>query len=208
MKLKNALLLGVLILSLLVSTVSGTTYALQATDDTSNAGTIRTGNFDAKVYWSKDLENWQEADETTAIFSNNLWEPSHTQVRYIKIVNNGDFEFNYSLSFGSLNGDLSEVIDVYCGKAPASPFTSFSQLISGTNYVGTMASLQNGVVLEGALLSSNQSSADYVSGEDIFTVALHMQESAGNEYQDKGLENFSITLNATQFALHDQISLD
>ena len=59
------------------------------------------------------------------------------------------------------------------------------------------------------MLPNGSESDEYSVGSEIFTLALHMQEEAGNEYQDKILGSFDLILTATQFtAEHDSFGND
>lgn len=139
------------------------------------------------------------------------WEPGQTHIKYIKIANRGNLSFKYSLNVIS-NGtdeDLGKVIDVYFDSAPSSPLVNFAELKAQIQKIGTLSDTYNSSIKNSVLLPNGSESDEYSVGSEIFTLALHMQEEAGNEYQDKILGSFDLILTATQFtAEHDSFGND
>ena len=200
---KRALLRSALGLFLCFSMLLGTTYAWFTDSVTSSNNIIQTGNLDLEVWWTDDLESgsWKDAAEpgAGAIFNYDKWEPGYTEVRYVKIVNAGSLAFRYMLNIipdGTV-GILADVIDVYYVEDAQQNLTS----LDGLGSVGVLTDvIDQSISTNGVLLPADEQKSGFYSGEMVVAIALHMQESAGNEYQDKSIgDSFSIQLLATQY---------
>ena len=196
---KKSLIMSALSLLLCFMMLLGTTFAW-FTDSISSANNIiKSGNIDVEMYWAEGTEDpssatWQDASRG-AIFNNDKWEPGYTEVRHIKIANEGSLALAYKVSIIA-NGEVSslaDVIDVYYID-PAVQVADRSALANAPK-LGTLTE-----VLE----TLGETGTGYLtSGDnDVITLALKMQESAGNEYQDLSLcdGGFSVQLIATQAA--------
>jgi len=165
-----------------------------------------------------------------AIFNYSLWEPGFTAVRYIRIRNAGQLAFQYQLNIlpkGELVGDtnLMDVIDVYYGKVPeqtqqadgtmlpslnVKDYATFSDYTAalGLQSMGTLSQLNANTAQTWGVMLPTSTKADAAvpsgvtayTGSEEFCVVLHMQESAGNEYQNCAVgEGFQLQLFATQY---------
>ena len=206
---KRALLLSVLSLLLCISMLIGTTYAW-FTDTVTSAGNIITaGNLKVEMYWADGDEDptaaaWNDASKG-AIFNYELWEPGYTQARHIKVANVGNLALKYQMRIlaNGIVSKLADVIDVYYFE-DATQLTRAS--LTEAKKLGTLAEvLKNNTAFEvenGNSLSSKitgELEAGTVNNEDTVTIALKMQESAGNEYQGLSIgTDFSVQLLATQ----------
>ena len=73
-------------------------------DDTVTPGIIPSGSLDVELeYW--DGNAWNVVNNTSHIFTNELWEPGMVEVVYLKVANSGSVPLKYQLS---VNG-FSEV---------------------------------------------------------------------------------------------------
>ena len=196
---KRALLMSALSLLLCVSMLIGSTFAWFTDSVTSAGNIIKSGTLDVEMYWAEgkeapDAANWKDAS-TEAIFDYDLWEPGFVQARHIKIANKGTLALKYQLQIVA-NGevsDLAKVIDVYF----ADPATVADRAMTDMTRVGT---------LEEVLAGMPQNAAGtLLAGENAeVTLALKMQETAGNEYQNKAIgTDFSVILMATQFTYEE-----
>ena len=193
---KRALLMSVVSLIVCFTMLLGTTYAWFTDSVTSAGNIIKSGTLDIEMYWADGKEDpatatWTDAS-TGAIFNNDKWEPGYAEVRHIKIKNEGTLALKYALSIAA-NGEVSklaDVIDVYyadpavqvADRAALAAQTPMSNL---TDALAGMATTANGTLLK--------------DEEVIVTIALKMQETAGNEYQNLSIgSDFSIVLMATQ----------
>ena len=210
---KRALLMSVLSLLLCVSMLIGTTFAWFTDTVTSAGNIIKSGSLDIEMWYSNDNASWANANEGT-IFDYQYWEPGYTEVKYIKIQNVGDLAFKYQMNIiptqlpAADEADLAEVIDVYVFDGTT---TVTRAMIDAATPVGTLADLIANGAAEGYLLpAEGKGSADYNQditaprGELYYCIALKMQESAGNEYQNKTVGNgFKVQLLATQDTWED-----
>ena len=195
---KKALVASLLSLVLCFSMLIGTTFAWFTDSVTSANNIIKSGNLDIEMYWAEGTEDpanvsWTDAS-TGAIFNYDNWEPGYVEVRHIKIANEGSLALKYKVLIQA-NGevsDLADVIDVYYVD-PAIQVADRAALANAPK-LGTLTE-----VLAGLGESGNGTlEADTA---DTITIALKMQETAGNEYQNKSIgTSFSIQLLATQLA--------
>ena len=195
---RNALFTSIISLLLCVSMLVGTTFAWFTDEVTSAGNIIKSGTLDVELYWADgtkavptDAAGWTDASKG-AIFNYTLWEPGYTEVRHIKIANEGTLALKYQLMIRA-NGEVSEladVIDVYFTD-PAEQIADRTALVSATP-VGTLSEVL-------ATMPKSTSGTLLAGKEATVTLALKMQESAGNEYQDLAIgTNFSVVLVATQ----------
>lgn len=193
---KRALLLSALSLLMCVSMLIGSTFAWFTDSVTSGSNIIKSGTLDVEMYWAKGTEapesaNWTDAS-TGAIFNYDLWEPGYTEVRHIKIENKGTLALKYQLSIAA-NGevtDLTDVIDVYY-LDPAQQLGDRAA-IDADMRLGTLTEVLDAI--------STTASGNLEAGQShTITLALKMQESAGNKYQNKSIgTDFSVKLSAIQ----------
>lgn len=188
----------------------GTTFAWFTDEVTSANNIIKAGNLDIGMSWSFDNVNWNdvEGDAATPVLSRDIiWEPGYTAIRYVKVSNLGSLAFKYKMAINPTGtaGDLADVIDVsydvVTGNSAFVAPTADNKQGSLTE-VGSLSDLidANGIVAGGVLLPANELVANYFSGEIIICVAFHMDEFAGNDYQDSSIgTDFGINLYATQY---------
>ena len=195
---KRALLSSVLALFLCFAMLLGTTYAWFTDSVTSAGNIIQSGTLDIEMYWAEGTKDPSAADttwtdaSTGAIFNNDKWEPGYVEVRHIKIANEGTLALKYQIKIVA-NGevsDLADVIDVYYVD-PAQQIADRTDL-TDDNKLGTLTDVLANL--------ANTANGELPAGEnDTITLALKMQESAGNEYQNKSIgSDFSVILMATQ----------
>lgn len=112
---------------------------------------------------------------------------------------------------------LEDVIDVYV--VPAEEYTSFAEIKAAADAIGytpiTIADMINaeGSAMNGILLPEEGKGSDRVTGNVPanaiegsidFCIALHMQEEAGNEYQNLSIsDGFAVQLQATQYTYEE-----
>ncbi len=196
---RKALIASLLTFALCFAMLVGTTFAWFTDSATSANNTIKTGNLDVEMYWADgtqavpavDSEGWINAS-TTAIFDYDNWEPGYVQVRHIKIANNGSLALKYKVLIVA-DGEVSEladVIDVYYAD-PAVQVADRTALNEG-NKLCTLSE-----ALAGLDVSGNGTLEAYTA--DTITIALKMQETAGNEYKNLEIgSSFTIKVLATQ----------
>ena len=195
---KRALLASVLSVVVCAAMLAGSTFAWFTDSVTSAGNIIKSGNLDVALEWANgtealDTATWQDAS-TGAIFNYDLWEPGYTEVRHVRVSNKGNLALKYEIRIAA-NGEVSklaDVIDVYYIK-DGKQITSRTGL-TDENKIGTLSQvLANPYAAKGHILAGE-------NAVDVATIALKMQESAGNEYQGLAIgSDFSIQLVATQY---------
>lgn len=188
---KNKLLLSALSLILCLAMLIGTTFAW-FTDSAISAGNIiESGELKVTMEWADkyDSATWTDASEG-AIFTHENWEPGYTEVKYIKITNEGELNLKWKLTVEA-DGEvsiLSDVIDVYY----VNPASGNLESLDGLTTVGNLTAVLNDKIDTTGSLVPEEST--------ILAIAFHMDENAGNEYQELTLceEGFSVKLIATQ----------
>lgn len=202
---KRALLSSVMALVLCFSMLLGTTFAWFTDSVTSAGNIIKSGDLEVGMYWAdgtKDVpaldtannEGWTNAESGAMFTADQIWEPGYVDVKHIMIKNEGSLALKYALSIVA-NGTvsiLSDVIDVYFVD-PAVKVEGRTALTEN-NKLGTLtqvlAGLENGTFGTGTLLAGKAVAV---------TLALKMQESANNDYENKSIgTDFSLKLVATQ----------
>ncbi len=213
---KRRVLASFLSLALCVSMLVGSTYAWFTDTVTSSGNIIKSGTLDVGMLWAdgkedpdpeSDTTTWNNVEVTDTnpnpepIFGYELWEPGYAQVRHIQVVNKGSLALKYNLTILTTGdadavADLAEVIDVYT-KTPAVQVTDRDEIPTVLNRVGTLREVLNDTTVLAAATQGHLSAGDKSA---IITIALKMQELAGNDYQDKQVNAvFDVKLFATQW---------
>ena len=201
---KRALLSSVMALFLCFAMLLGTTYAWFTDSVTSSNNIIKTGNLivDLEVL-DKDAGTWTSVKESkAAIFDYDNWEPGYVQTKVLRVQNEGTLALKWKATLVSENGvsDLAKVIDVYVKAwgvlddatvASEVKYPTDRNLEGYTNvgtlydFIANIETTTNGVLK---------------AGENAYLgIAFKMQESAGNEYQNKKLGEFDLQILATQY---------
>lgn len=192
---KRTLLMSVLSLMMCVTMLIGSTFAWFTDSVTSAGNVIKSGKLDVTMEWKDATKTgtqttYKDASEG-AIFNNDLWEPGYVEAKNIKINNIGTLALKYNLNIAA-DGEVSElakVIDVYFAEGE---YTLTDRSMSELTKVGTLSDILAG-------MPANMTGDLLADTADTVTIALKMQESAGNEYQDLAIgSDFSVVLMATQ----------
>ena len=191
---KHSIYTSLISLLLCISMLMGTTFAWFTDLVSSNGNVIQTGNLDAQMFWSDefisaDADGWRDA-ENQAVFTHNNWEPGYTDLKYVKIHNGGSLNLKWKLTVeadGPVT-ELADVIDVYYVNPAANEITT----LVGLESVGTLTEV---------ISEKTNNTGSLIPGQSaILAIAFHMQEDAGNKYQNLSLctNGFSLKLIATQ----------
>ena len=210
---RRALFSSIMALLLCCSMLVGTTFAWFTDSVTSTGNIIKSGTLDVEMYYGDDASSISNDASVGAIFNYDLWEPGFTQTKYVKVKNVGDLAFQYRLHIipnaqpAAGAADLADVIDVYAAKVDAT-YADRSDAMDAANKIGTLSELiakaegtAHGTLLPEAGKGADGmvAPADAGIGETVWCITLHMQESAGNEYQNLSVgEGFAVQLLATQ----------
>lgn len=198
---KRALLLSALALLLCVSMLVGSTFAWFTDSVTSAGNKIVAGTLDVDLYLWNGTQYAEITNESAPIFGagglaqnvngDTLWEPGKTQVAYLMIKNAGNLALKYSVALDVVNvkNDLYKVMkyaitpDAKDGTG-VSPWTTGKSVQTGSQVVTTT---------DGEMLPNS---------EHYFALSIHMDETAGNEYQ-AGQVNFDLKVLATQLTAEE-----
>ena len=194
-KSKKALFSSLLAMMLCFAMLVGTTFAWFTDSVTAGSNRIIAGNLsiDLLIKTKGDADYVSvKTDSTKAAFDYDLWEPGYTEVANAKVKNTGNLALKYTMRIVA-NGQVSalaDVIDVYYA---SSEVAVADRTLTGLTRLGTLAEV----------LGNAQYNIDdnLLAGEEDFaTIALHMQETAGNEYQGLSIgTNFAFQILATQY---------
>jgi len=197
MKFWRTALVTALVLTVMLS-VTGGTIAWFTDTVTSESNIIKAGNLDVTMHWADgtqavptDDNNWTDAS-AGAIFDYDLWEPGYVQVRHVKIANTGSLALKYKVEIEATGtvSDLANVIDVYY--VDPAVRVSDRTALTADKRLGTLTEMLDG-------MAESASGSLLAGASDTITLALKMQESAGNDYQGKSIgSDFAVKLVATQ----------
>lgn len=197
---KRALLTSVIAMLVCFTMLLGTTFAWFTDEVSSEGNIIQAGNLDVNMEWAMGTSDpaaatWNEASQK--IFENDNWEPGYVEARHIKISNEGSLAFKYQVLIeveGEV-GSLADVIDVY--------------YLDPAQAIGTRAELTEltplGTLTEVLANLASTGSGELLAGEKVtITLALKMQETAGNEYQNAKIgDSFTVKVLATQLTYEE-----
>lgn len=194
---KNHLIRSCFALLLCFSMLIGTTFAWFTDSVTSSGNKITSGSLKVDLeLLDPDTNLWNSVKESkTPIFTYNNWEPGYVDVKVLKIENEGSLAFKWKAMFVSEAelSDLADVIDVYVLTSESEIGYPTDRSLNGYKRVGTVAEFVNTI--------EETTYGNLLAGEVAYLgIALKMQETAGNEYQDKTLGEFDIRIVATQMA--------
>lgn len=107
---KRSLTASILSVFLCLLLLIGATFAWFTDSVTSGSNRIVAGNLDVELEYATafngdgTVQTWAPVDESTSLFSSlengtdNLWEPGHTEVVYLKISNKGSLALKYNFT--------------------------------------------------------------------------------------------------------------
>ena len=197
---KRALISSLLILAMCFTMLAGTTFAWFTDSVTSTGNKIVAGKLDIALYMATSATDFVEiSDSTSPIFgkadslvaqnvnADTLWEPGKTQVAYLKLENKGNLALKYKVAITVKDNvkDLYKVMtyaivqDATFGSVTAMPANA-QNVVLGTQETAVDVAMQPNDV-------------------HLFALAVHMDEDAGNEYQE-GSVSFDMIVLATQLA--------
>ena len=205
---KKALLSSAFALVLSIAMLIGTTFAWFTDTASTGINKIQAGNLDVKLMYSTDMETWKEATSTTQLFNDDaLWEPGHTELVYLKVVNAGKLALKYEMTTNSYdkergknaNGDLF-YIDKYLKIGVAETQNVFESRSAAIDAIAANEkSMEKEIQITNGwtVLNPNAESAP-------FAVVIYMPTTVGNEannvqsWRHPSLKGFGLVVNATQ----------
>lgn len=204
---RRALLMSVLSLLLCVSMLIGTTFAWFTDSVTSGRNTIMSGNLDIELEYYTGSK-WETVNGATELFSDELWEPGHTQVVYLKLSNQGTLALKYGLNVNVTSEKAGyNVNDEIFYLSDYIEFGVIKDVNGETGAYATRDAARNAVVTGTPLSSGYSASGEMEPSADAEYMALvvYMPEIVGNEANYKtGTAapeiDLGINLYATQLA--------
>ena len=211
---KRALISAALAILMCAAMLVGTTFAWFTDTASTGVNKIVAGNLDVKLMYSTDMTTWKEANDQTQLFNDAaLWEPGHTEVVYLKIVNNGtlalkyetEFAHNYRVTKGKNVNDEYYYVGDYLKIGTADVDAAFKAREDAWKAIsGSEKALQKGVQLtEGwTVRNAGDSTAP-------FAVVIYMPTSVGNEANAKTkswtskLYDLGLEVHATQATVEE-----
>ena len=195
---KRALLTSVMALVMCVVMLVGTTFAWFTDTASTGVNKIVAGNLDVKLMYSTDMVEWKEATEQTKLFNDNaLWEPGHTQVVYLKVVNAGNLALKYEAGFSknytsnrgkNVNGDWYRV-DNYLKIGTAETTTKFEN----REAVWSAIAATEKTLAKDIMLTNDWVTLKAREESKPFAVAIYMPTSVGNEANASRLRPSSVS---------------
>lgn len=197
---KRALYLSLFTILMCILLLVGNTFAWFTDTVTSSGNKIESGNLIVDLeLLSKDGSWTSIKQDKTTLFTNEKWEPGYTEVKILRVENEGDLNLKWLAKFVSEEelSALADVIDVYVlnygilEDASIVAHPADRTLADYTN-VGSLAEFINSM--------EETTKGTLKSGEKAYLgIALKMQETAGNEYQGMSLGgSFDIKIVASQ----------
>jgi len=203
--LKQRLVAAVLALVMLITSLAGTTFAWFTDSVTSGGNKIVSGSLKVDLeLLNKRTGNWKSIKtDNDPIFDYDKWEPGYIDAKVLKVENEGSLALKWKARFVSSEklGILADVIDVYVlaygvlddeTAATKVAYPASRDLVAeGYKRVGTVREFVNTI--------ESTTVGELLEGQSAYLgIALKMQETAGNDYQEKSLGDFDIQILATQ----------
>ncbi len=208
---KRALICSIVAFVLCFSMLLGTTFAWFTDTVKSSGNKIVSGTLKVDLIHAHYPDNAGTAVKTSMkensdhkIFDYDLWEPGYTQIEYFEVINHGNLHFKYEMRFTSAGEltKLADVIEVYVGDPTGTVGQQKDAALENMTLLGTVSQVMN--EQGGRIFQGNTVGLELTAGATVaeYAVALHMQESATDEYQELPLfddvNGFNVTLLATQ----------
>jgi len=208
---KRAIIASVMAMILCFAMFVGTTYAWFTDSVTSTGNKVVAGTLkiDLELKDAKTNTYSSIKDTQAPIFNYDNWEPGYTDVKILKIENEGSLALKWYAKFVSdyeLSA-LANVIQVYVNPQPADfAYPTDRATVQGWQHAGTVKQFVNTIetTTYGSLAPSVPSMTDsavYAGLQSVqyLGIALVMDVDAGNEYQGMSLcGDFDILILATQ----------
>ena len=212
-KTKKSLVLSCLSMLICVTMLIGSTFAWFTDTASTGVNKIQAGNLDVKLMYSNDMQEWKEATEQTKLFDDNaLWEPGHTRVVYLKVVNAGNLALKYEVGFSknyssnrgiNVNGDWYRV-DNYLKIGTAEPETKFAN----REDVWAAVAATEKTLSKDVMLTDGWITLKAEEESKPFAVAIYMPTSVGNEAnasknRPSSVSGLGIEVRATQVTVEN-----
>ncbi len=197
---KRALLMSALSLLLCFSMLIGTTFAWFTDEVSTKNNIIVSGNLDIELYYQNDeTSDWTKVDSNTNIFKDSLWEPGHTEVIKLKVVNEGTLALKYQLGV-NVDSEITST-NVLGGELKLSDHIKYGVVDGDQNYDRKQAIAAVDATATKLNVTYSKSATLIADSEEIVTMVVYMPESVGNDANyAKGAKIPTINLGLNLFA--------
>ena len=205
---KSKLLSSVIALVLCVSMLIGATFAWFTDTASTGVNKIMAGTLNVEVEYSTNGTSWATIEDATSLFSNNLWEPGHTEYVYLRVKNAGTLGLKYKvmvtpvsenggINVNNANFKLSDYL-VFGTTDPSVTPVTYADRTAARNAVGTAMGLDQATLTKTGRIEANRTEQ-----YDYLALVVYMPETVGNEANAKPGTvapsiNLGITVVATQ----------
>ena len=203
---KSKLLSSVIALVLCVSMLIGATFAWFTDTASTGVNKIQAGTLDVAVEYSTDGSTWTDIQDKDSLFSENLWEPGHTEYVYLRVKNAGTLGLKYKvmvtpvsenggINVNNANFKLSDYL-VFGTTTPSETPVTYADRTAARNAAGTAMGLNQATLTKNGTIEAGEA-------EQYLALVVYMPETVGNEANAKPGTvapsiNLGITVVATQ----------
>ena len=171
--------MNVLAIVVLSTILIGSTFAWFTDSAISSSNKIQSGNLKVDLELLDKENGWISLkNENKAIFNYDRWEPGYTDIKILKVENEGELALKWKAKFISEKSlsALAEVIDVYVLPSATELSYPADRSLEDYIYVGTAADFVNSI--------ESTTNGVLAAGDTAYLgIALKMRTDAGNEYQ-------------------------
>ena len=197
---KRALLSSVVALMLCFAMLLGSTFAWFTDSATSGNNLIKTGNLAVELWqYTESNPTGTNVSGDAPVFNDAfLWEPNATQVVYLAVKNTGSLALKYNVVLNVAAEGEKNLTDVMSFKVinPA----AYGSVTSWDDNGATKLEVgKNTTALTDVALYPVATATGTQATETVFALAIHMDETAGNDYQNKEIK-FDIKVVAGQLS--------
>lgn len=199
---KRALISSAVALALCFVMLVGTTFAWFTDEVSSDNNVIKTGTLDVQLFMHDANGDHEITDSSEPLFgkstsgtanattSDTLWEPGKTQTVYLSIKNNGTLDLKYKVAIDvtGVTKNLHEVMEYII-----TPDAQYN------NVAKADLDWTQGIAVNEGVNVGAEDVALKVGETHYFALSVHMDEYAGNDYQD-GQITFNLKVLAGQLA--------
>lgn len=200
---KRALICSLLAIVVCFSMLVGTTFAWFTDSVTSANNIIASGNLDVNMYYQVEGQtDWTALTDSSNIFMENaLWEPGHTEVIKLKVVNEGSLALKYIL--GVSVDEEDEFTNVNGETVKLSDFIKYGIVDGAQTYTRDEAVLAVDATATALSEAYGSEEIKILPGEEkIVTLVVYMPTTVGNDANAAADEeptiNLALTVLATQ----------
>ncbi len=213
---KRALLMSVLAMLICVAMLAGSTFAWFTDSVSTGVNKIVAGNLDVELEYATEFDadgnitKWDPVTDQVSLFSNlekdgtdNLWEPGHTEVVYLKVTNKGTLALKYKFAVNVIN-PASTAKNVYNENFKLSDYLVFGK-VESTEPMAMYTDRAEAWTEAGSVTGLNTYTKENVKllpgKEEYVALIVYMPTSVGNEANYRGTKptiSLGVTLVAAQ----------